>query len=193
MVEAMTVGTSQHAEPRSHLFQILWYLSSLKNIFCREFPANVVILVTDVGWGGGVPLIFSQEAKRETPSAATLRTLFPCRNPQCENSKPQIRHASSPRSSAAPRPRTINRATGESKVVKAGPRLRLNRAGGDIRIAVQKRLLEMAENGRIRGCIFGENWSKSDEMVWKLLQSQPQLKQDSDLGRRNRGITIVLL
>ena len=66
-------------------------------------------------------------------------------------------------------------------------------AGGDIRIAVQKRLLEMAENGRIRGCIFGENWSKSDEMVWKLLQSQPQLKQDSDLGRRNRGITIVLL
>ena len=66
-------------------------------------------------------------------------------------------------------------------------------AGGDIRIAVQKRLLEMAQNGQIRGCIFGENWSKSDEMAWKLLQSQPELKSDSDLGRRNRGITIVLL
>ena len=65
--------------------------------------------------------------------------------------------------------------------------------GGDIRIAVQKRLLEMAQNGRIRGCIFGENWSKSDETAWKLLQSQPELKNDSDLGRRNRGITIVLL
>ncbi len=65
--------------------------------------------------------------------------------------------------------------------------------GGDIRIAVQQRLLELTQNGQIRGCIFGENWSKSDEMVWKLLQSQPQLKQDSDLGRRNRGITIVLL
>jgi hypothetical protein len=30
--------------------------------------------------------------------------------------------------------------------------------GGDIRIAVQKRLLELTQNGQIRGCIFGENW-----------------------------------
>jgi hypothetical protein len=66
-------------------------------------------------------------------------------------------------------------------------------AGGDIRIAVQKRLVEMARNGQIRGCIFGENWSKSDEASWKLLQSHAELKSDSDLGRRNRGITIVLL
>ena len=66
-------------------------------------------------------------------------------------------------------------------------------AGGDIRIAVQKRLLEMVENNQIRGCIFGENWSKSDEQTWKLLQSHAELKNDSDLGRRNRGITIVAL
>jgi adenosylmethionine-8-amino-7-oxononanoate aminotransferase len=66
-------------------------------------------------------------------------------------------------------------------------------AGGDIRIAVQKRLVEIVQNGQIRGCIFGENWSKSDEMAWKLLQSHPELKSDADLGRRNRGITIVLL
>ncbi len=66
-------------------------------------------------------------------------------------------------------------------------------AGGDIRIAVQKRLLEMTQNGQIRGCIFGENWSQSDDAAWKLLQLQPELKSDSDLGRRNRGITIVLL
>jgi hypothetical protein len=66
-------------------------------------------------------------------------------------------------------------------------------AGGEIRIAVQKRLLELAQNGQIRGCIFGENWSKSDDAAWKLLQSHPELKSDSDLGRRNRGITIVLL
>jgi hypothetical protein len=66
-------------------------------------------------------------------------------------------------------------------------------AGGDIRIAVQKRLLEMAQSGQIRGCIFGENWSKSDAATWKLLQSHPDLKSDSDLGRRNQGITIVLL
>jgi hypothetical protein len=66
-------------------------------------------------------------------------------------------------------------------------------AGGDIRIAVQKRLMELAQNGQVRGCIFGENWSKSDEQTWKLLQSHSELKGDSDLGRRNQGITIVLL
>ncbi len=66
-------------------------------------------------------------------------------------------------------------------------------AGGEIRIAVQKRLLELAQNGQIRACIFGENWSKSDDLTWKLLQSHPELKSDSDLGRNNRGITIVLL
>jgi len=65
--------------------------------------------------------------------------------------------------------------------------------GGEIRIAVQKRLLEMVQSSQIRSCIFGENWSKSDEATWKLLQSHADLKSDSDLGRGNRGITIVLL
>ncbi len=66
-------------------------------------------------------------------------------------------------------------------------------AGGDICIAVQKRLRQLAEDGRIQGCIFGENWGKSDETSWKLLQQHPELKHDPDLGRRNRGITIVLI
>jgi hypothetical protein len=66
-------------------------------------------------------------------------------------------------------------------------------AGGDIRIAVQKRLCEMAESGQIRGCIYGENWAKSDEMSWKLIRENRELKSDSDLGRRNQGITIVVL
>jgi hypothetical protein len=65
--------------------------------------------------------------------------------------------------------------------------------GGDIRIAVQKRLHELAQGGQIRACIFGENWAKSDEQTWRLLQAQPALKTDSDLGRGNRGITIVVL
>jgi hypothetical protein len=65
--------------------------------------------------------------------------------------------------------------------------------GGDIRIAVQKRLVELSESGQIRGCIFGENWSKSDESAWKLVQSHAELKNDPDLGRCNRGITIVVL
>jgi len=66
-------------------------------------------------------------------------------------------------------------------------------AGGDIRIAAQKHLAELAGRGAIRGCIFGENWTKSDEQAWALLQARPELKQDPDLGRRNRGITLVLL
>jgi adenosylmethionine-8-amino-7-oxononanoate aminotransferase len=65
--------------------------------------------------------------------------------------------------------------------------------GGDIRVAVQKHLIELTRNGRIRNCIFGENWSKSDESTWKLIQSQTELKSDPDLGRRNHGITIVVL
>jgi hypothetical protein len=64
--------------------------------------------------------------------------------------------------------------------------------GGDIRIAVQKRLYELAEAGQIRGCIFGENWSKSDDAAWRLLQAHSELKSDPDLGRRNRGITLVV-
>jgi len=66
-------------------------------------------------------------------------------------------------------------------------------AGGDIRIAVQRRLHELAEAGQIRGCIFGESWSKTDDASWRLLQSKSELKNDPDLGRRNEGITVVLL
>ena len=65
--------------------------------------------------------------------------------------------------------------------------------GGDIRIAVQKHLYELVEVGQIRSCIFGENWAKGDEATWKLLCELPELKSDPHLGRRNQGITIVVL
>ena len=66
-------------------------------------------------------------------------------------------------------------------------------AGGEIRIAAQRRLTEMAGRGEIRACIFGENWAKSDEKAWSLINARPELKEDHDLGRRNLGITIVVL
>jgi hypothetical protein len=65
--------------------------------------------------------------------------------------------------------------------------------GGDIRVAVQKRLFEMAESGQIRGCVFGESWATSDEVVWRLVRENPELKADGDMGKRNAGITVVLL
>jgi len=66
-------------------------------------------------------------------------------------------------------------------------------AGGDIRIAVQLRLTELEKSGAIRGCVFGEEWSTANEVVWSLVQGGPELKSDLDLGRRNLGITVVLL
>jgi len=65
--------------------------------------------------------------------------------------------------------------------------------GGEIRIAVQKQLRKMTDDGQIRGCIFGENWSKSDQETWKLIGIHPELKHDHDLGRRNLGVTVVVL
>jgi hypothetical protein len=65
--------------------------------------------------------------------------------------------------------------------------------GGDIRIAVQRQVQELASSGDVRGCIFGEDWSKTSEQTWRLLQSRPELKSDSDLGRKNLGITVVVL
>jgi hypothetical protein len=65
--------------------------------------------------------------------------------------------------------------------------------GGEIRVAAQKRLVEMKGRGEICACIFGEDWAKSNEQAWALMKARPELKQDHDLGRRNQGITIVVL
>lgn len=65
--------------------------------------------------------------------------------------------------------------------------------GGDIRIALQKALVEKTQSGEIQTVIFGEDWRISNEASWALIKKWPELKQDSDLGRENRGITIVVL
>lgn len=65
--------------------------------------------------------------------------------------------------------------------------------GGDLRIALQSTLRQMVSAHEIRDCIYGENWRKSDERSWELLKQLPELKNDSDLGKGNRGITIVVL
>jgi hypothetical protein len=66
-------------------------------------------------------------------------------------------------------------------------------AAGDIRIAVQKRLRELSDQEEIRACIFGENWSKSDEDAWRLIKAHSELKYDRDFDKKNLGITIVVL
>ncbi len=66
-------------------------------------------------------------------------------------------------------------------------------AGGVLRIELQKVLREAVTRGTLRSCIAGEDWRQSDETTWELLKKFPKWKQDSDLGRNNRGITIVQL
>jgi len=65
--------------------------------------------------------------------------------------------------------------------------------GGDLRIALQSTLRQMSQKREICDCIYGENWRNSDERSWELLKRMPELKHDSDLGRGNKGITIVVL
>ena|SRR5215472_7220101 len=65
--------------------------------------------------------------------------------------------------------------------------------GGALRIELQKELRRQADAGSLSAVIAGEEWRVSDESSWKLLQRYPEWKQDSDLGKGNKGITIVLL
>lgn len=65
--------------------------------------------------------------------------------------------------------------------------------GGEIRIAVQKRLRELNDQGQVQAYIYGENWAPSDEQTWTLTKANPGLKEDRDLGRKNQGITVVVL
>ena len=65
--------------------------------------------------------------------------------------------------------------------------------GGDLRIALQASLRQMAVRGEIRECIFGENWRRGDDSAWALVKRFPELKHDSDFDRRNKGITLVVL
>jgi hypothetical protein len=65
--------------------------------------------------------------------------------------------------------------------------------GGDLRIALQSTLRQLVEANEINDCIYGENWRTSDERSWKLIKHMPAMKNDSDLGKGNRGITLVVL
>lgn len=65
--------------------------------------------------------------------------------------------------------------------------------GGEIRLAVQNGLIKRLQQNELQSVIFGEDWRISNETTWALLKKWPALKQDSDLGRENRGITLVVL
>lgn len=65
--------------------------------------------------------------------------------------------------------------------------------GGALRVAIQLRLRELWQDGAIREVIYGEDWRIANDASWKWLQRYPEWKKDSDLGRQNKGISIVVL
>jgi hypothetical protein len=65
--------------------------------------------------------------------------------------------------------------------------------GGALRLAVHSSLLSYKDSGLIRDFIDGEEFRVSNEATWALLKRMPELKQDRDLGRANKGITVVVM
>jgi hypothetical protein len=65
--------------------------------------------------------------------------------------------------------------------------------GGSLRMEVWKALDSRKRAGTIHDFIPGEEFRVSNEATWALLKRFPQLKQDRDLGRENRGITLAVL
>jgi hypothetical protein len=65
--------------------------------------------------------------------------------------------------------------------------------GGKLRGAVRATLAHAKKRSEIRDFVQGENFRVSNEVTWTMLKLYPELKQDRDLGRENRGITVVHL
>ena len=65
--------------------------------------------------------------------------------------------------------------------------------GGTIKEEVANALARHKRNSLIRDFITGEDFRISNQSTWDLLKRSPELKQDRDLSRNNRGITLVIL
>ena len=65
--------------------------------------------------------------------------------------------------------------------------------GGKLRVAVRASLSRYKKAAMIRDFITGEDFRISNEATWALVKLMPEMKQDRDLGRENKGITLVLL
>ena len=65
--------------------------------------------------------------------------------------------------------------------------------GGVLRFALRGHLRQRKEAGEIRVFIPGESWSQFDKYSKELLKHVPESLLDRDLGRANKGITLILL
>lgn len=65
--------------------------------------------------------------------------------------------------------------------------------GGILRPVLRNHLRKRKDKGEIRAFISGESWSQFETYSKELLRRVPESLLDPDLGRNNRGITLVLL
>jgi Smr domain-containing protein len=65
--------------------------------------------------------------------------------------------------------------------------------GGILRPVVRNFLRQAKEKREIRLFVNGESFSSFDQRSKDLLAQAPQLLLDRDLGRANKGITLVLI
>jgi hypothetical protein len=65
--------------------------------------------------------------------------------------------------------------------------------GGALREGLLGTLGRLKMQHEIQDFVAGEDWRVSDSTSWGLVKRHPELRRDADLGRGNRGITIVLL
>jgi Smr domain len=65
--------------------------------------------------------------------------------------------------------------------------------GGRIKEEVASALARHKRSSLIRDFIPGEDFRISNQPTWDLLKKCPELKQDRDLSKNNRGITMVII
>ena len=64
--------------------------------------------------------------------------------------------------------------------------------GGAIRKECRQKLMEYRRRGVIKGYCPGEKFGPFSEEGRKLVEICPEVRSDSDWGRENQGITVVL-
>jgi len=65
--------------------------------------------------------------------------------------------------------------------------------GGAIRVKCREYLPHLQDKGKIRNIIPGEEFSKKEGRTRSLLRRLPQLMDDDNLNKKNKGITVVEL
>ena len=65
--------------------------------------------------------------------------------------------------------------------------------GGKIRVAVRAELADMLARRQVSAVVFGEDYSPRVGVGKDLLRRFPSLADDEDVGRRNPGMTLLVL